>query len=383
VDDEPVVIDVSPAETLSEADARAWAGEQRVFVSSVMTGMETERVAVAAAIEEMGAYPVWFERFGGRDDDPTSAYLTEVASSDVYVGILGERYGTQLSSGYSATHAEYREAVAQGLRVCVWVHDGTLSGPQRDFVEEVRVFKTTGTYRGADDLAAGVARRLHALASDALSPWVKLGRVILRARQISHDGAQITIVARVRDPEVMAALEAMRPDGTWRTTRDTTMTWACHTEAVRVESVRTETTAGRGGLVTVVGRCLPRGQSHLLEASFNGHTPEDLTDIALRVALFGEENPLGSMAFMARLDNPFDVISGHRLPADVVEPVTGLLLTEALVGSGRADRITHLSVGPQHRGGRRVVLDWVPRRRYTNVIPERRRVEGVVATGRD
>ena len=32
-----------------------------------------------------------FERLGGRDDDAETAYLASVRSSDIYVGILGDR----------------------------------------------------------------------------------------------------------------------------------------------------------------------------------------------------------------------------------------------------------------------------------------------------
>ena len=88
MDDETVLIDLSAAEPLATEDVSAWAREQRVFISSVMRGMEAERVAVASAIEGVGATPVWFERFGGRDDDPEAAYLTEVAASDIYICLL-------------------------------------------------------------------------------------------------------------------------------------------------------------------------------------------------------------------------------------------------------------------------------------------------------
>jgi hypothetical protein len=126
--EESVVLDFSSAQALSDADTRSWAADQRVFVSSVMDGMTVERGAVADAVEELGATPVLFERFGGRDDDPEAAYLSEVATSDLYVGILGERYGRPLPNGYSATHAEYREALRRGVRVSVWVSDEHLSG---------------------------------------------------------------------------------------------------------------------------------------------------------------------------------------------------------------------------------------------------------------
>ena len=37
-----------------------------------------------------------FEEFGGRDADPLDAYLHEVETSQIYVGILGQSYGTPI-----------------------------------------------------------------------------------------------------------------------------------------------------------------------------------------------------------------------------------------------------------------------------------------------
>jgi hypothetical protein len=365
---------------LSEEDVRSWAVDQRVFISSMMAGMRPERAAVAEAVERVGAEAVWFEQFGGRDDNPEVAYLSEVAACDVYLGILGQRYGTPLTTGYSATHAEYREAVERGLRVSVWVHDGPLDGPQQDFLNAVQVFRTTGSYTSPGDLADGVTRRLRALAAEELSPWVKLDHVVFRARRVVFDGTRLVIEARVRDDAVLAALEAMRPDGTWRTAQEVVATWRGRTTAVRLETVRTETTAGRGGVVTIeAGRVEHSGSSSwVTDMSTSGYSAEDLTELAVRVALFGEPNPLREMSFLAKIDDPFEELDGLRLPADAVEPVARLLLTESLVGTGRAERITHLDVGPAHLGRRRIALGWEPRRRYTNVTPEPRHIEGDV-----
>ena len=58
-----------------------------------MTELAEERRAVAAGIRAVGLRAVMFEEFGGRDADPEAAYLSEVQGSDIYVGILGQRYG--------------------------------------------------------------------------------------------------------------------------------------------------------------------------------------------------------------------------------------------------------------------------------------------------
>jgi hypothetical protein len=378
MNDTPLLIDLAAAEILADEEVRAWASEQRVFISSVIRGMEAERLAVATAVQDLAATAVWFEKFGGRDDDSEAAYLSEVATSDIYVGILGERYGAPLPSGYSATHAEYREAVRRGLRISVWASSGALSGPQRDFLDEVRVFRTTGTYSSAEELASGVSERLLALAADSFSPWVKIGRVVLRARRINHDGTDLEVVARVRSESVMAAIEQMRPDGTWRTSDDVVVTWGGRSVPVRVQSVRTETSAGRGGTVTFIGRCTERHATTLHDVAFDGRTPEELTELAVRIALFGDENPLGPMSFLAKFDNPFPLIESLGVPEDSAHAVAHLFLTELLVGSGRAEQITRLHVGPRHLGVRRVSLAWVPSRRHINTEPEPRQVEGDV-----
>src|SRR5689334_4693813 len=94
----------------SEPDVRAWAVGRRVFVSSLITDMPEERAAVRSAIESIGATPVMFEDLGAQDISSDQAYLSGVRSSEVYVGMWGERYGVRMSDGYSATHAEFLEA---------------------------------------------------------------------------------------------------------------------------------------------------------------------------------------------------------------------------------------------------------------------------------
>ena len=70
------------------------------FVSSVMAGYEHYRAAAIEGIEAVGATPVAFERFGGRDSDPEAAYLAEVSTSTIYVGLLGARYGKPLPDAF-------------------------------------------------------------------------------------------------------------------------------------------------------------------------------------------------------------------------------------------------------------------------------------------
>jgi len=378
---ESLVIDLSPAPAVDEAAVRSWGADQSVFVSSFIADMGAERRAAAAGVAAVGATPVLFEDFGGMDDDAEDAYLANVAASDIYLGILGRRYGKPLKSGYSATHAEYNEALRRGLRVSVWASAAGLDGPQSDFVEAVRVFHTTGSYSSPDDLAARVERRLRAMAAETLSPWVKVGNTDFRTTSVANDGKTVTVKARIRDNAVAASLEARRPSESFGRNTEIRVTWPGGTSRVRITDVHVEVGAGRARTVTVVGARLGDDHSHQLDTALDSRTPDDLTELAMRVALLGEANPLGSMGFMINADNPLPALKGRGLPEDAVAQVAELLVTEMLVGDRGVEYLTTFQLGPKHQGSRRLLLGWMPRRRYMNVEPVEHRIEGHITLG--
>ena len=371
-----LLVDPSPAPPPDEAELRAWASGQSVFVSSVITGMTDERQGSVQGIAAVGALPVLFEDFGGMDDDPEDAYLGQVASSDIYLGILGQRYGKPLKSGYSATQAEYDEAMRRGLRSSIWNLNGELDGRQRDFLDEVRVFHTTGSYNSPGDLAERVERRLRVIAAESIAPWVKVGNSILRATAIQDDGHQITVTARIRDNTVATSLEALRPGTSSGRNSETRITWPGGTTPVRIASVNSETTSSRSRNITIVGNRVPEDESNRFGMTYEGRSPEDLTELAIRIALLGEPNPLGTMSFLAAAENPLLAIANLRLSEDSFEQIAQLLVTEELIGERGAGHITQFRVGPQHRGHRRLRLGWMPVRRYQNQDPVEHVIEG-------
>ncbi len=243
MDDALLVDRASAAQRLTDDDFRAWAESQRVFISSVMADLSEERKAVADRIHEVGAEPVWFEEFGGRDDDPEAAYLNEVQSSNIYVGILGRRYGKLLPSRFSATHAEYLSAEEHGLRICVWVsEDPDREGHQHSFVEEVRTFHVTGRFQTPNELANDVERRLRRIAAEDLAPWCKLGPIIFRAKTITEGGDRIEVLSDLRNDAVVARIEEMRSER-WGMGYEGVFTYRGRVRKVRVENVEIATTA--------------------------------------------------------------------------------------------------------------------------------------------
>ncbi|RJQ18907.1 MAG: DUF4062 domain-containing protein [Nitrospiraceae bacterium] len=66
---------------------------QKVFISSVITDFEEYRKAAGKAVEIMGDRPVMSEDFGARPYSPEKVCVTEVETSDIYLVLLGEKYG--------------------------------------------------------------------------------------------------------------------------------------------------------------------------------------------------------------------------------------------------------------------------------------------------
>jgi hypothetical protein len=197
----------------STQDVGAWASGRRVFVSSLITDMPDERSAARAAIETVGATPVMFEDLGAQDISADQAYLSGVRSSEIYVGMWGARYGVRMPDGYSATHAEFLEAERNGLRLCLFVHGettGHMDGPQRDLIQGARNLYTTSPWSDPADLEQRMRRRLEDLAAEELAPWVRVGRALIRAREIASDGRTITITAAVHSNTVHAELVRQR-----------------------------------------------------------------------------------------------------------------------------------------------------------------------------
>jgi Domain of unknown function (DUF4062) len=372
----PVIDHTSPARRLTGEEVYSWAQTQRVFISSVMGELAKERRAVAAAVEEMGATPVWFEALGGRDEGAEAAYLDGVRRADVYLGIIADRYGALTPTGRSATHEEYREAIRLGKRIAVWVRaDGSRrQGDAREFVDEVRLFHTTGTFTGPDDLAADVRRRLEELAAEDLAPWVKLGSVIFRASRVVDASDRMEVEAIVRDPVVRERLLSLRGDQ-WGRSQPVQFTDPFGSRPVTVSQVTATTTARSSQEFAITlqadGRTSSGHPSQRM--TVNTLSPDDVVEQGLRHRLLGEDLPAALDGFGFLLPK-VSLAPIHDLPPDIAGAVAHLLLAEALVGDGHATTV-QTRLGGGSRGGYRILVEWQPPA-WAGAAPASRRVEG-------
>ena len=136
----------------------------KVFLSSVIGGVEEFRAAAREAAESLGHTVTAAEDFGASPLSPQQVCLTGVRQADVVVLLLGSRYGAVQSSGLSPTHEEYR--AARGSKpVLVFVQEGVTPEPGQDtFIKEVSHWEGVSYRQSFDTPAAlrtAVTRALH------------------------------------------------------------------------------------------------------------------------------------------------------------------------------------------------------------------------------
>jgi hypothetical protein len=114
----------------------------QVFVSSTFTDLKEERQAAVSAILKAGHIPAGMELFTAGDQSQMAIIKRWIDDSDVYMLILGGRYGSvEETTGISYTELEYDYAVEQGKSVfAVVVQDDALEGRVRekgtDYIEK-------------------------------------------------------------------------------------------------------------------------------------------------------------------------------------------------------------------------------------------------------
>ena len=83
---------------------------RRIFVSSVMTGFETYRIAAKSAIVAANADPILAEDYPSLSSSPRNACLDGVRSCDALILIISDRGGSVAPSGKLVVEEELEEA---------------------------------------------------------------------------------------------------------------------------------------------------------------------------------------------------------------------------------------------------------------------------------
>lgn len=94
----------------------------RIFVSSTYEDMIPYREAVSEALTSIEHLPIGMEHFVSTPDRPLDVCLTDVRRCQLYIVLVGMRYGSiDEDSGKSFTELEYEEAVKNKIPVLAFV----------------------------------------------------------------------------------------------------------------------------------------------------------------------------------------------------------------------------------------------------------------------
>jgi hypothetical protein len=102
-------------------------------------------------------------------------------------------------------------------------------------------------------------------------------------------------------------------------------------------------------------------QVDVMRAGTGGLSADDLVDAGMRALFLGEPLPasVGMLDFMTDTGiERNDLEQAFAQPNEIAEAVSRLVVTEGLVGSGRAARVGSFSLGPRVGDRRRVEIEW-------------------------
>jgi hypothetical protein len=95
--------------------------QPKIFISSTIVDLPNERKAALKAVEKVGGFPVMSEfTIEAQSTDSLTICLSKVKESDIYVLILGGRYGWQPENKESITELEYKTAIDSKLPILVF-----------------------------------------------------------------------------------------------------------------------------------------------------------------------------------------------------------------------------------------------------------------------
>ncbi|WP_340002063.1 DUF4062 domain-containing protein [Oceanobacillus sp. FSL K6-0127] len=164
----------------------------QVFISSTFIDLKDERQAAVEAILDAGHIPAGMELFKAGNENQFKTIKRWIDESDVYLLILGGRYGSvETERGKSYTHLEYEYAIEKGMPVFAtvlsepWLYskaaqigaENVFEQQEQDKYKQFKDFVHTKVIRRVDDLK-DIKLSVHTTLSEfkdlyEFSGWVK------------------------------------------------------------------------------------------------------------------------------------------------------------------------------------------------------------------
>lgn len=163
----------------------------QIFISSTYEDLKDARRKVQDAILSMYHFPVGMELFSAADDEQWEVIKETIDSTDYYVLILGQRYGSIIEfgkdAGISYTEKEFRYAEENGIPILAFIIDDSALLPKNYIetdpskIEKLHSFKTTVKngrlvewWKTPEELAQKVTTALYKMISRKKRPgWIR------------------------------------------------------------------------------------------------------------------------------------------------------------------------------------------------------------------
>ena len=208
----------------------------QIFISSTYKDLIEARSKVRDAILSMMHFPVGMEMFNAADEEQWEIIQETIDSSDYYVLILGQRYGSVIESGSDAgisyTEKEFRYAREKEIPILVFIIDDDVAiKPEfmekdqesikrlADFKTEAKKGRTVQWWTNIDELAREVSESLHKQMDRKKRPgWIRGDAFDIEAshaeilslnrkiRELEQENAELKSQIVKRVPELVAAV---------------------------------------------------------------------------------------------------------------------------------------------------------------------------------
>ena len=118
----------------------------KIFISSVQSEFEDERIALKTFIESdklLGNYfdVFLFENLPAKGAPSEKTYLKEIARSDIFILLLGKEYGNVGADGISPIEREFSEAINKKLCILTYIKNGSIKGRDTGVVNLINRIK--------------------------------------------------------------------------------------------------------------------------------------------------------------------------------------------------------------------------------------------------
>jgi len=170
----------------------------QIFISSTYTDLVEARTKVRDAILSMYHFPVGMELFGAANEEQWQIISETIDSSDYYVLIIGQRYGSVIpegspDAGISYTEKEFRYALEKQIPILAFLIDDSVPVKpefvEQDYPDKLKAFKAAVKtnrlvewWKTPDDLAQKVTAALYKqITRTKRTGWIRSDSVDIEA----------------------------------------------------------------------------------------------------------------------------------------------------------------------------------------------------------